>query len=162
MLAAYWTGKLEIAHRSVNNPQAETRHNQVFYLLVAGSLISAPPDGGFAKEVELENKACTHTQPSSPKLIFGEKVFQISFRKAACETFLAEHVSNRLGFALLEIPNLLFNRPRGNETIGVDGLGLTNTVRAINRLGFNRGVPPRIIEHDITSSRQIQTGSSCA
>src|SRR5439155_27077167 len=43
-----------------------------------------------------------------------------------------------------------------NQPVGVDGLGLADAMRAINGLGFDSGVPPRIVQDDIAGSRKVQ------
>src|ERR1039458_3774786 len=56
--------------------------------------------------------------------ILREQILQIRLGQAAREAFLAEHVGNRLRFALLQLPELLFHGAGRDQAVGIDGLGL--------------------------------------
>jgi len=49
-------------------------------------------------------------EDTTPYLFFGEQVFEICFREAAGEAFLAQDIGDGLGFALLEFPNFFLDR----------------------------------------------------
>src|SRR5438477_204850 len=53
-------------------------------------------------------------------------------------------------------------RPWRDEPIGVDGAGLADSMRAVNRLRFDGRVPPGIVKHHITRSGQVQPRAGCA
>src|SRR5207247_9868878 len=88
-----------------------------------------------------------------------EQVFQIVLGQAARETFLAQHVADGLGLALLEFPDFFLDGSRGDESVGIDGAGLADAMRAIDGLGFDGRVPPGIIEHDVTGGGEVQAGA---
>jgi hypothetical protein len=46
------------------------------------------------------------------RLILGEQVFQVRLRKTAREAFFAENIRDSLGFALLQLPDFLFDSSR--------------------------------------------------
>src|SRR5262245_61790127 len=86
------------------------------------------------------------TRPTILELVFGEQVFQIRLGEAAREALFAEHISNRLGFALLQFPNLFFDRSGRDQPVRIDCLGLTDAMRAVDGLSLDCRVPPRIIQ----------------
>src|SRR5262249_22578263 len=78
-------------------------------------------------------------------LIFRKEVFQVRLGQIPGEPFLAEHIDDGLGFALLQLPDFFFDRSRGDQTIGVHRSRLADAMRAVDGLGFYRWVPPRIV-----------------
>src|SRR5439155_25566181 len=82
----------------------------------------------------------------SERSVLGKQILQIRLRQTAREAFFAQHVGNRLSLALLQFPDLFLDRSWRNQPVGVDGLGLADAMRAINGLGFDSGVPPRIVQ----------------
>jgi hypothetical protein len=69
-----------------------------------------------------------HSISLSCGLLFREQIFQIRRRKAAGETFLAQHVGNGLRLVLLQFPDFFLNGSGCNQPVGVDGLRLADTV----------------------------------
>ncbi len=63
-----------------------------------------------------------------PASFLRKQVFQIRLGETARKALFPEHVGNRLGFALLELPNFLLHGSRRDQAVGVDGLGLTDPV----------------------------------
>ena len=70
--------------------------------------------------------------------ILREQILQIRRREAARETFLAQHVGDRLRLALLQFPNFFLDRAGRNEPVGVYGLRLADAMRTVNRLRLHR------------------------
>lgn len=88
-------------------------------------------------------------------LVFREQIFQIGLREILREALFAENVGNGLGFALLEVPDFFFDGAGSDQAVGVHRLGLADTMRAVDRLGFNGRVPPWIVEDDVAGVGQI-------
>ena len=94
--------------------------------------------------------------------VLGKKVVQVFARKVAGKSLFAQNVRDGLGLALLQLPNLLLDRAGSDQAIGVDGVRLADAMGAVDGLGFDSGVPPRIIEDDVAGGGQIQTGTGGA
>ena len=88
--------------------------------------------------------------------IFREQVLEIVLRQALREPLLPEHVGDGLRLALLEFPNLFFNRSGRDEPVGIDGARLADAVRAVDGLGLDGGIPPRIVEDDVARVCEVQ------
>lgn len=93
--------------------------------------------------------------------VLREEVFEIGRGQVFGKALFAQDIADGLGFSLLEFPDLFFHRAGRDQTIGVHRLGLADSMGSIDRLGLNRRVPPRIVEHDVTGGGQIKTRSSC-
>ena len=69
--------------------------------------------GVMVAQRSLEPLVMVRIHAGQPKeLILRKQVFQVGLGQASRETFLAQHVSDRLRFALLEVPDLFFDGAR--------------------------------------------------
>src|SRR5688500_9386796 len=95
-------------------------------------------------------QCCATPSAVGEALLFRKQIFQVALRKAPRESFLAQHVGDRLRLALLQLPNLLLHCPRCNQPIRVDRPSLSDAMRSVDGLRFHGWIPPWIVEHDIT------------
>src|SRR5439155_8995741 len=148
------------------------RKNERRLSMNRGSGAGVPPAAGASRPRirrgrdarEDSRDGCPTTAPSLFMVPMGfsllrEQVFQIVLGQAARETFLAQHVADGLGLALLEFPDFFLDGSRADESVGIDGAGLADAMRAIDGLGFDGRVPPGIIEHDVTGGGEVQAGA---
>ena len=63
------------------------------------------------------------------------------------------------GFVFLHREDLLLHRIGGDEAIGDHGLGLADAVRAVDRLRFDGGIPPRVAEDDVARGGEVEAGA---
>jgi hypothetical protein len=63
---------------------------------------------------------------------------------------------------LLQVPDLLLDRAGGDEAVGVDRAGLADAVGAVDGLGFDGGIPPRIVQHDVAGGGEVEAGAGGA
>ena len=63
------------------------------------------------------------------------------------------------GFFLLEGADLFLDGVAGDQAVGDHLALLTYAVGAVDRLGFDRGIPPRIEEDDVARGGEIQAGA---
>ena len=57
---------------------------------------------------------------------------------------------------------LILDGSWGDEAVGVDGLGLADAMRSVDGLGFDGGVPPGVVEDDVTGGGEVESGSGGA
>ena len=57
----------------------------------------------------------------------------------------------------LEFGDFFLDGAATDQAVGKDLLGLADAVRAVDRLGFDGGVPPRVQEEHVIGGREIQT-----
>src|SRR5262249_41389383 len=89
-------------------------------------------------------------------LELGQQKFQVVFGERAREAALAEHVADQLGLALLQVPDLLFDRADGEQAVRDHRAVLADAVRAVDGLCFDGGIPPRIEEHHVRRGGEVQ------
>ena len=63
------------------------------------------------------------------------------------------------GFFFLEGANFFLHSIARDQAVGDDLVFLADPVRAVDRLRFHRGVPPRVEEHDIARGGEIEAGT---
>jgi len=63
--------------------------------------------------------------------------------------------------SFLQLQDFLLNGVAGNQSIGEDGPSLSNAMRAVYGLRFNRRVPPRIENEYILGGGEIQAQDLC-
>src|SRR5215210_874443 len=56
----------------------------------------------------------------------------------------------------LELEDLFFDGVAGDEAVGEDGAGLADAVGAVDGLGFDGGVPPRVEEVDVVGGGEVE------
>ena len=66
---------------------------------------------------------------------------------------------NEAAFAILQLHHFRLDRISGNQSIDVDLLRLSDTVRTVNCLFLSRRIPPRVHDVHVVSFRQCQTGT---
>src|SRR5690606_39020408 len=72
-------------------------------------------------------------------------------------TFVAEHRLDQLPLAFLQFEHPLFDRAATRHAIRVDGLLLANAMGAVDRLLFDRGIPPWVQQEHVVGRGQIET-----
>lgn len=91
----------------------------------------------------------------------GQQVVEVLFAEGGeGGVVLAEDRLGEVALALLEFENALFDGVLGDEAIGEDGAGLADAVGAVNRLGFDGGVPPGVEEIDVIGGGEIEAGAA--
>src|SRR5690606_7074684 len=58
------------------------------------------------------------------------------------------------------LEDALFDGALDDEPIGGDGAGLADAVAAVDGLGFDGGVPPRVEEEDIARGGEVEAGAA--
>ena len=71
-----------------------------------------------------------------------------------------EDRADELALLSAELEDLLLDRALGDEPVGRDDLGLADAVRAVGRLVFDGGVPPRVEVDDRVGRGQVQAGAA--
>ena len=95
-----------------------------------------------------------------PRIIgqaLGQQQFEVFATEFADEGVVG--VDDGIGefaFALLQLQYFFLDGVLGDEAIGEDLPGLADAVGAVDRLGFDGGVPPGIEEENVLRGRQIQ------
>jgi hypothetical protein len=69
---------------------------------------------------------------------------------------LAEDGFGQTALALLELEHFLFDGVLGNQPIGEHLARLADAMRAIDRLRFDRRVPPRIEQEDVLGGGEVE------
>ena len=71
------------------------------------------------------------------------------------EALFLHHGGGEGGFFFLEGADFLLDRIGGEQPIGDHGARLADAVRAIYRLRFDGGIPPRVAENDVAGGGEI-------
>src|SRR4051812_38529068 len=66
----------------------------------------------------------------------------------------------QIAFALLKLQHFFFDRIARDESIREHSPRLSDAVRAVDRLRFDGGVPPRIEKENVIRRRQIQADAA--
>ena len=90
----------------------------------------------------------------------AEEEVEILECEGAGEVFLAKDVVGEGAFFLLEEADFFLDGAFDDESVGEDGLFLADAVSAVDRLGFDGGVPPRVKEDDIAGGGEVEAGAA--
>src|SRR5690606_19858716 len=75
------------------------------------------------------------------------------------EGFLLHDGGGEGGFFALQGADLFLDGVLGDQAIGDHGIGLSNTVGAVDGLGLHRRVPPGVVEHHIAGGGEVEAGT---
>src|SRR5262245_55540887 len=92
-------------------------------------------------------------------LILGEQILEVALREVARKAIFAQHVRDGLRLALLQVPDFFLHGAGSDEPIGIHGRGLADAMRAVDGLGLDGRVPPRIVKHHVTGRGEVQSRS---
>src|SRR5687768_1369521 len=101
------------------------------------------------------------TAPSAPLYcevaLLRQQQLQVVPLQGAYEAVVG--VDDRVGqvlLALLELEHLLLDRVLGDQAVGEHVLGLADAVGAVDRLGLDGRVPPRVEEEDVLGGGEVE------
>jgi hypothetical protein len=128
----------------------------------AVDLVESLLKGGHAEEViELAEHAMALTEealsqePRSP--LSRQQQLQILPREAGEEALVGlDDGVGEVSLGLLELQDLLLDCIAGDDAAGEDGPGLADAVGAVDGLGLDGGVPPRIEQVDVVGGGQVE------
>ena len=91
--------------------------------------------------------------------LLGEDLAEAIEVQDTSEGFFLDDGVGQGGLVALEGEDFLFHRVGGDETVSDDGLGLADAMRAVDRLGFDGRIPPRIAEDNVAGRSEIEAGA---
>jgi len=89
-----------------------------------------------------------------------EEELKVVHLEISCESFFAENAGHHRALLLLENANFFLNAVTHEEAVGIHLALLSNTVASVDRLIFNRRVPPGIVKNDVACRGQVETTSA--
>src|SRR5208283_586719 len=154
----------ESGHRYIPMTNSLKLCEDISALLTAGILQSFPDDRSIPQQTSRLPMSIISTINATSVATFaswsslGQQHCQVFRAQVANHAVLgADHCGGKVALGLLKLQDFLLNRVAGNQAIGEDGPRLSNAMRAVYGLRFNRGVPPRIENEYILGGGQIQT-----
>src|SRR5438876_376995 len=82
---------------------------------------------------------------------------EIIQREHAGEVVFTEDVFGKGALLLLKLSNFFFDALLHEQTVGDHVARLADAMGAVDGLGFDGGIPPRIVEHDVARRGEVET-----
>src|SRR5437867_3854494 len=125
------------------------------------SPVSRPIEGPPSRARWSSRDSATAAWCQPPDLRFGEQHLEIAALERAGEAVLADDVAGQGRLLLLELPDLFLDRALGEHAVGDDGAILADAMSAVDRLGLDGRIPPRVEQHHVIRAGEVEAGAPC-